>query len=121
LRQIFDSISPEHRKQAISEGRFPPPNMFAVSISNIPESVARRPSQQQGLSVYGFDRLDVLKALFAMGIVKPFLFAHSAPYSDDHVNRELIQPSIDPFLETVQLFESTYVPPPPRLAPALKQ
>jgi hypothetical protein len=107
LESILEDLSSQRFLQFVEREIMPPPRFFIVDISTIPHEMARRPHNQQGLSLYGADQLDVLQYAFGRGAVEAFTFRHSSkPYHDPRSNRGSLRPENDPFGAVVQRFEA---------------
>jgi hypothetical protein len=93
------------RKSATEDGQPTAPALFLVDIRDIPADFARRPSAQQGASLYGFDQAIVIAAAFKGGAIEAFEFDHH-PGLDIGIRRTDLIPSDDPFLSTVARFRA---------------
>ncbi len=91
------------RAWAIKEGRFPPPELFLVDIRDIPATFAKRPSAQQGASLYGFDQPLLVEKAFKTGAVEALEFRHRRDMDVGRTRSEVI-PEDDPFLPWLELF-----------------
>jgi len=105
LESILARATELSRAMALAEGGAPAPAFFLVDIREIPAKFAKRPSAQQGASVYGFDQAHVIAAAFLGGAIDAFEFTHRSDVRLD-VSREDVVPSEDPFLEKVARFHA---------------
>lgn len=105
LIPIMDALSEQHYMRGLEMKKIPPMEMFIFDLGEIPESAARRPARQQGLSIYGFDRLELIQFAFYSGAVEIFTFSHGAEsFVDESCTREQLQSMPDPFCELVDEF-----------------
>lgn len=81
------------------------PELFLVDIRDIPSSFARRPSAQQGASLYGFDQPIVIAAAFKGGAIEAFDFEQQ-PGLNIGISREEVVPNDDPFLSKLENFKA---------------
>jgi hypothetical protein len=105
LESILARATELSSAMALAEGSPPAPAFFLVDIREIPAKFAKRPSAQQGASVYGFDQAHVIAAAFLGGAIDAFEFTHRSNVRLD-VSREDVVPSEDPFLEKVARFHA---------------
>jgi hypothetical protein len=82
---------------ALEQRRPPPPPFFVQEIADIPESCALRPSRQRGLSVYGFDQMQLIQFIIARGICEIFTFVHGVAPALGPIDRDYLVPKEDPF------------------------
>lgn len=90
---------------ADDEGLERAPELFVVDIREIPASIARRPSAQQGASIYGFDQPHIVAAAMRFGAIEVFEF-EQRPGDDIGIGRSDITPAEDPFLGPLERFEA---------------
>ena len=117
IEPILHNGSQLARMMAEQEGSVRPPELFLVDIRDIPSDFARRPTSQQGASIYGFDQALVIAAAFKGGAVEAFEFQHG-PGVDVGVGREAVIPPDDPFLPFVERFRQALAATQPRVSSA---
>jgi hypothetical protein len=81
------------------------PELFLVDIRSIPDSFAKRPTAQQGASLYGFDQPLVIELAAQSGILEIYTFVHQAG-QDAGLTRDEVIPAEDPFRAIAALFEA---------------
>lgn len=105
LIPIMEALGEQHYMRGLEMKRVPPMEMFIFDLDEIPESAARRPARQQGLSIYGFDRLELIQFAFYSGAVEIFTFPHGAgSFVDKFCTHDRLHSMSDPFCELVDEF-----------------
>ena len=106
LDLVMEALSQQHYMRALEMKRLTPMDMFIFDLSEIPESAAARPSRQKGLSIYGFDRMELIQFAFYSGAVEIFTFSHGqTSIVDEECTRDWLQPTSDPFCDLVEEFQ----------------
>lgn len=105
LTEILERATALSHAMSTAEGSAPAPEFFLVDIRDVPEALAKRPSAQQGASVYGFDQAHVIGAAMKGGAIQAFEFEHRSG-AEIGIDREDVVPSQDPFLEPLARFRA---------------
>ena len=105
IETILERATGISRALSIAYGAPLTPELFLVDIRDIPGGFARRPSAQQGASLYGLDQSHVIAAAMEDGAIEALEFRHRRG-CDIGIGREDVVPAEDPFLAELEKFKT---------------
>jgi len=106
LEEVLERESKSMTTLAYRIGEARPPDLFFADIRRVPATFAKRPSGQQGGSIYGFDQPRVLRAVFESGAAEVFEFRHSENAASLASLRKVAIPDDDHFIKLKTAIES---------------